>query len=244
MKPLDLNLFLQAGLDLEGAQYRVLGKLKHTRDAFSQNVIYPHLGHLIRLQEQLSTIVSEMEDARENHPDGEIQGVDLVTATILRKQPDMGDGQLEALEELIRWALPVIQGTIEEGKAIFEFVDENSHLEEIGIIPSYVNEGYLLIPDRQTEQLHILQYTLSIYTTADERYRSLKTTHLKSLPEREVLLSRRTIKLDLMNENRELPNPATYACETGLDFPFQETMLPVAKRKLMRYLYEHGEGFA
>jgi hypothetical protein len=41
----------------------------------------------------------------------------------------------------------------------------------------------------------------------------------------------------LIAEHRELPNPATYLCQTELDFPFQETILPVAKRKLLRRLY-------
>ena len=244
MEQLDLQAFLYAGVDFESAQYRVLSGLQTSREAFSQNVIYPHLGTLVHLQEQLQTIVREMKRAREQHPDGDIERVDLETATIFRKRPDLGEDQLEALEEMIQWALPLIQDTIEEGRAIFEFVDEHSHLEEVGIVPSYMNEGYLLIPDRKAEQLHVLRYTLSIYTASGEQYRSLKTTYVKSLAERDVLISRRTIKLDLMSEYRELPNPATYACETGLDFPFQETMLPVAKRKLMRYLYEHGEGIA
>ncbi len=242
MQPLDLNLFLHT--DIESAQYRVLDGLQKTRAAFSRNIIYPHLGMLVHLQKQLHGLIEEMTRARKAHPKGDIEEVDLETGAIFRSQVDRGGDELKAVEELIRWGLPLIQDAIEEGRAIFEFVDENSQLEEIGVVPSYVNEGYLLIPDRKVEKLHILRYTLSIYTTAEERYRSLKTAHVKTIDEGGVLQSRRSIKLDLISENRDLPNPATYACETGLDFPFQETMLPVAKRKLMRYLYENNPGNA
>ena len=43
--------------------------------------------------------------------------------------------------------------------------------------------------------------------------------------------------LELIEANRDLPNPATYLFETDLDFPFNETILPVAKRKFLRGLY-------
>jgi exonuclease V gamma subunit len=56
------------------------------------------------------------------------------------------------------------------------------------------------------------------------------------MPQGRVDPSPQAIKLDLVEERRDLPNPATYFFETQLDFPFEETMLPVAKRKLMRYL--------
>jgi hypothetical protein len=49
--------------------------------------------------------------------------------------------------------------------------------------------------------------------------------------------SPQALKLSLMEERRELPNPATYFFDSDLDFPYEATMLPVAKRKLMRYLY-------
>jgi hypothetical protein len=50
-------------------------------------------------------------------------------------------------------------------------------------------------------------------------------------------MSPNAIKLDLINENRHLPNPATYAFNTDLYFPFNETIFPITKRKLLQQLY-------
>ena len=44
------------------------------------------------------------------------------------------------------------------------------------------------------------------------------------------------IKSELLNLNPDLPNPAVYAIETKLKFPLDETLLPVAKRSLVRYI--------
>lgn len=239
MGKLQLDVFLAAGHDFEQAQYRVLAGLKHTRRAFSQNVIYPHLREMIELHNTLNTIDQRLEDV-ENAMPGEVRAIDLGAKTIVYEKPGMGPEELEDLRELVRWALPHVQSTIEEGRAVFEFVDENLHLEEVGIVPSYLQEGYLILPVRERKQMHVLRYSLSIFSKAGERYRSLRTSQVKSMPQGAVYPSPQAVKLDLVAEHKELPNPATYFFATKLDFPFEATMLPVAKRKLMRYLSEEG----
>ena len=124
-----------------------------------------------------------------------------------------------------------------------ERYEEDLHMEEVGIVPSYVDEGYLFVPDYESSQIHILRYNVSIFTGADERYRSLRTSHVKSVRHVPVALSPHTIKMELMEERKDLPNPATYSFDFELDFPYEATVLPVAKRKLMRYLCS-DEGIA
>ena len=235
MASLSLDLFLGAGRDLEQTQYQVLGRLQQIQQDFSQNIIYPHLTDLITLYATLQRIVDQLGDIREARP-GPLKGVDLEAQRLVYERMDAGKDDMGPVEDLITWSLPHIQKAIEEGRTIFEFVEENLRLEEIGIVPSYLEEGYLIVPDRRQHALHVLHYSLSIFTGAEERYRSLKTRHVKAIRQRAVVPSPRSIKLDLMAENRELPNPATYLFDTDLDFPYEQTMLPVAKRKLMRYL--------
>ncbi len=239
MDALGLDFFLTAGKDLEAAQYRFLGGLKNVRRAFKHNIIYPHLGRLIGLHDSLVTLIDKVEGMRDSLP-GVVRDLDLENYAVIYDKEQLDDDQFKLLEDLIRWALPFIQEAIEEGRTIYEFVEENMTLEEVGIIPSYVKEGYLLVPDRSERVLHILRYELSIFSGNEERYQSLKTTHVKSVQHGAVEASPSTIKLDLVTEHRELPNPATYHFVTELEFPFNETLLPVAKRKLMRYLFSQG----
>jgi hypothetical protein len=235
MTQLSLDLFLQASRDFESAQYRVLGGLQQTEEAFAQNTIYPHLARLIKLHGALQTVHQRLGDV-DQAMKGDVKAVDWDEKKLLYEEPDLDPGDVEEVKALIRWALPRLEDTIEEGRALFEFVDENYEMEEVGLVPSYLQEGYLLVPARAAQELHIFRYTLSIFTEADERYRSLRTEHVKTMPQGRVDPSPQAVKLDLVEERRDLPNPATYFFETQLDFPFEETMLPVAKRKLMRYL--------
>lgn len=237
----NLDLFTSAIDDFESAQYRILSNLQHARKQFANNRIYPYLGELIQIYGTLQTIVNSSEGLRDALP-GRIKDVDLDSQEVVYEQPELEKDQMLAVEDLIQWALPYIQDAIDEGKTIFEFVEDNLHMEEVGIVPSYVQEGYLFVPDHENSDLHILQYTMSIFTGPNERYRSLRTSHVRSIRQQQVRHSPQTLKLSLMEERRDLPNPATYCFDFDLNFPYEETVLPVAKRKLIRYLFaEEGK---
>jgi hypothetical protein len=106
----------------------------------------------------------------------------------------------------------------------------------VGIVPAYKQEGYWFVPDLRADLLHLLRYEMALFSSANERFRSLKTTLIDSLEERLIKHSPESVKLSLVKRYSELPNPATYRCEVDIDFPYQETILPIAKRKLMAYL--------
>lgn len=233
---LSLDLFFSAANDIEQAQYRVLYELKTIREAFSNNIIYPHLGRLITLRENLQSILANLDEVRGANP-GDLTAIDADDLSLEYDGKHLRDDNITSVEAVIGWALPLIHDAIEEGRTIFEFVEENLMLEEVGIVPAYTEEGYVLVPDRCSSQLHVLQYKLSIFSGKDDSFRSLRTTHVDSIDTATIFPDPTTVKLSLLREFRDLPNPATYAFVTDLDFPYENTLLPVAKRKLMRYLY-------
>lgn len=235
MESVTFDLFVTGLRDPESMQYRLLAYLKRIREAFARNLIYPHLGDLVTLHNTLSGLSGKLDEARSSLP-GKLTGVDLKAHRLIYEKSDLGLDQLDDLEALIEWALPRIRTAIEEGRAIYEFVDENVHLEQVGIVPSYVEEGYLLVPDRSASQIHVVRYRMSIFAGAEERFRTLRTTHITSIESGAVLPSPAAIKQQLATEHSDLPNPSTYFLVTELDFPFRETVLPVAKRKLIHSL--------
>ncbi len=243
MNTWNLDLFTSAVNDFERAQYQILSNLQSVRRDFSNNRIYPHLGDLIALYGTLQTITEQSDYLRKALP-GTIKDLDLEAKEIIYEKTDLDSDQMRIVEDLIQWAMPHVKAAIDEGKTIFEFVEDHLHMEEVGIVPSYVQEGYLFVPDRETGQLHVLQYNLSIFTGSEERFRSLRTSHVRSFPQREVRHSPQTIKLWLMEERRDFPNPATYYFDSEIEFPYESTVLPVAKRKLMRYLFSQSGGTA
>ena len=48
---------------------------------------------------------------------------------------------MTVVARLLEWALPHVEDTLNEGKAVYEFVDEQLEVETVGIVPSYLKEG-------------------------------------------------------------------------------------------------------
>jgi hypothetical protein len=236
MQRLTIELFVRDYSDFESRQFEILQGLSRMRRDFTHNRIYPSLAELIELYSTLTRVARSADDIRKGAP-RRIRGLDLKAKRIIFESLNLNKSDMEAVEELIAWALPHIEEAIDEGRTIYNFVDEHLALEEVGIVPSYVEEGYLMVPDLRNRVLHVLRYETSIFTSSDERFRNLRTEIIETLPLGLVQQSPGSIKQQLMSRHRDMPNPATYVVSTELDFPFQETILPIAKRKFMRRLF-------
>ncbi|WP_142714943.1 hypothetical protein [Fodinibius sediminis] len=234
---LTVQLFTEATSDFETSQYRILAALKIISDDFQKNKIYPHLSHLVELYATLGNVLDRLQDARKKFPK-RIKRIDFVNQVIEHEVVFVPGSDLTKTEDLIEWALPYIRAKIEEGRTIYEFASEEIKLQEVGIIPNYTDEGYLFVPDNERSRLLLFQYEVSVFESSTAKYRSLKTSFLKAINKGRAHRSPNAIKLNLISEHGVLPNPATYAFNTRLQFPFQETIFPITKRKLMQQLYD------
>ena len=62
---------------------------------------------------------------------------------------------------------------------------------------------------------------------------ALKTNYLKSYTS-SITHTYNFIKTEMLREYKVFSNPAVFAIETKLTFPFDETIMPVAKRLFMK----------
>ena len=230
---LNLNLFTKVQDDVERRQYIILAELKKISDEFQYYKIYPHLSGLIEIRRTLQDVIDRLADLRSKFPK-RIGKIDWVNKTIEHEVVFVDGTDLKAVEDLINWSLPKIDKVIHEGIAIHDYVEKELSVEHVGILPNYRDEGYFFVPDNQRLKLNLFRFEVSIFQSAEDQYRSLKTKFLKALEQGRAHLSPGSIKLELIRQEKELPNPATYAFDTRLDFPFNQTILPVAKRKLMQ----------
>jgi hypothetical protein len=236
MERLGLSFFVSGTKDLEGKQYLVLQALKEHYDQFSHNCLYPALRDLIELSTLLTGLLQKHNDMKSHLPQ-EIKEIDLENNQLVFKPLSESGADLERAAELILWTLPYLKKAIEEGMEIYNFVDEHIVIEEVGIVPMYREEGYWFVPEIKASLLHLIRYEASLFTSAEERYRTLKTKVLESIVQAYIHRSPESIKLELIQKYHDLPNPATYVCQTDLEFPYTETILPIAKRKLMKQLF-------
>jgi len=236
MERLTLESFISGTHDAETRQYYVLHALQGYYEEFSHNRLYPSLSDLITLCCALESLLQSKGDI-ESHLPQQLKEVDLVNRKLVYEPSAQRDADLERAAELILWALPLIKKAIDEGVDIYNFIGEHIAIEEVGIVPMYREEGYCFVPEPRALLIHLLRYEASLFTSAQERFRTLKTRVLESFEQSYIKRPVESIKLELTRKYHDLPNPATYACDTDLDFPYAETILPIAKRKLMQQLF-------
>ncbi|MGB2960444.1 MAG: hypothetical protein WBG01_02500 [Bacteroidota bacterium] len=236
MERLSLETFVTAQRDSEIAQYAVMSGMQDYRREFSRSRLYPALSDLIQLHQELSDFIQRHDEMNRQFPK-QLKGIDERGPQLVFEPANHENSPLEAIIEVIQWALPLIQKAIEEGAEIYNFVEEHISIDGVGVMPMYCDEGYWFVPENRRSLLHLMRYEISLYSSSAGRHRTLKTTLLESIENGPVTPSPESVKLSLLERYHELPNPATFQCDTDLEFPYSETLLPVAKRKLMAHLF-------
>lgn len=111
-------------------------------------------------------------------------------------------------------------------------MEENLEWREVGLTPLMKGESYLLL---RSGDNHVegYRYMMKLFEKADDRWRAVHTTFVNRW-KLNISSTWNAIKMGLIRRSPELPNPAVYALETNLAIPIRETLLPVARRILMR----------
>jgi hypothetical protein len=102
-------------------------------------------------------------------------------------------------------------------------------------VPIDMQEGYFFLSAGQTKTTYVYQYRLSFFEKREEKFRSMKTVYV-DIMQRSLVNTYESLKSHLIKNRSALPNPAVYSIETTLRFPLEETLLPIAKRSLVKYI--------
>lgn len=219
-------------IDYEYKKYILLAYLKDVSSRFNQSQLYPFMSDLIFHYRNLIQVKESKKLMYDSFP----ETLSKADFNKLRLTYDkiVNDGEvMSQIEEIIAFAIPRMKGMLEEGKELFEFVEENIALEPVGVSPIYSDEGYLFINQDASSNVSIFRYQMTFFEHAEERYRSMSTEFVMN-EVRSISKTYENIKVSLIRRFTELPNPATFLASSKLKFPLAETVLPVAKRMLVR----------
>ena len=234
MEKLSKSWFAEGLMDVEYKKYILLAYLKFVSRKFTRTELYPHLSELVSQYRNLELFLEKENNLYEKFP-SEIKGLDWQNFKIAYQKVIEDEELMESIRTIIQWSLPKIQVSLEEGKEIHEFLEKNINLSPVGIEPLTKEEGYLLIQNGPEPTTRVFSYEITIFEQSEAKYRSVKTRHLQDYT-RNFVNTVNSIKSELIREFRELPNPATYAVESDIEMPLKPTLLPIAKRMLIKHL--------
>lgn len=234
MKQLSETWFAEGYIDFELKKYTLLAYLQATNQYFDENKLYPQLADLIFHYNNLVAFRENKKYLQEQFPK-KLTGIQIEKLQVLYEQMIDDSELMQELEEIISFAAGHMKTTISSGTEIYEFVEENLSISPVGILPLDVQEGYFFLSAGKSKTTRVYQYRLSIFDKHDERYRSIRTAYIDTR-QRSMVSSYENMKSELIKARQEMPNPAVYCIETSLSFPVEETLLPIAKRSLVKYI--------
>src|SRR5690606_25378488 len=120
--------------DWEIIQYKILGGIKEFRSELNRKRIYPSLAEIIKLGSQLEDILNQKANLNGAFPK-QIKGYDIKNKKIDYEAVENLRHDVEHIFELIEWAMPLIKEVVEEAIILYEFVENNLKIEEVGILP-------------------------------------------------------------------------------------------------------------
>lgn len=234
MKSLSANWFTEGLIDLEYKQYLVLGYLQEVRRYFDRTELYPAFSDLIFHYRNLQAYRERKQTLSDQFP-RRLLGFSLKPPGVQYENKNTEQDAMLEIDQIVEYSLEVMTPAMGEGKHLYDVVDRDLIIGPVGVVPLYRQDGYVFVRSGTAEQTHIYRFEATVFDEGGERYGGI---HLEALETREHgrLYTYEQMKLELIRQRPDLPNPAAFAVETPHPYPIEETVLPVAKRRLIRYV--------
>lgn len=237
MKSLSETWFAEGYIDFELKKYTLLAYLQQVTKYFTENKLYPQLGDVIFHYNNLVAFRENKKFLQEHFPK-KLTGMQMEKLQFLYEQMIEDNDLMKELEEIINYSTSTIKRTIRSGTEIYEFIEDKLTISPVGLVPLDTNEGYFFLSNGR-KATRVYYYRLSFFEKHDEKYRSIKTFHIES-QRRSLANTYESIKAELIRNRVDLPNPAVYSVEVNMSFPLDETLLPIAKRSLVKYISQQA----
>jgi hypothetical protein len=234
MKTLSKDWLIENHIDVEYKRYVLLAYLQEVSNNFDRNMLYPFLADLIQHYMNLKTFQHDAEKLSSSFPQ-KIKSVDMQKNRLIYEKLYENDDLIQELNEIINYSIPQFEVYLNEGKKIYDFVEKKLHITQVGLLPLYSGEGYMLLSNGEDLQTLVYEYQMTVFEQATEKFRAIHTNYITSY-KRSIINTNENIKRDLIRSNKKLPNPATFAVESEMVIPVDATLLPIAKRALAAYV--------
>ncbi|MEN7551410.1 hypothetical protein AAG747_26070 [Rapidithrix thailandica] len=234
MKQLQFNWLTEGIIDYEYKKYILLAYLQEANKELNIKKLFPILKDLLFHYQNLLNIKNRKSLLYEHFPES-LSRADFQKLKLSYTKMVQDDDVMEVIEEILQYALPRFKQLLEEGREIYGYIEAQLEIEHIGITPLYMDEGYLFLHVQEDIFTKIFRYQISVYASHHEKYRDIHINYLDSI-KKSVGSPYEKIKLQLIKKFKDLPNPATFLVYSKVTCPFNETLLPIASKSLVKHI--------
>lgn len=234
MKKLHETWFAEGRIDFELKKYTLLAYLQEVNRHFRHNQLYPHLADLVFHYNNLLAFKKNKDSLQKSFP-LRLSKADLKQLKLIYEKIITDSHMMQELEQIIEYAVAKMDHSLQEGREIYDYVEQQLTVFPVGVLPLNPSEGYLFITSGKSRETRVYEFQVTLFESNAERYRGIQTLFLRNY-RRNFINTYEHIKSDLLRRWKKYANPAVYSVETGLTLPLEETLLPVARRSLVKYI--------
>ena len=235
MITLDVKKLTSCGSDWESNEYTILSRIKEWSSQLHRSKLFPALTDSIQLNMSLEEILRDNIESKIWF-DNQIRARRLNERITVYEKANQIGVQLDRLLEFVEWALKLNRSVLDEGKILKSFVEQNISIRKLSTNKNYLGKGYFALPDNKKELMNIYFYEVDWSWYNDEPASQLQTKLIRSIPFLMINRNIDELMAEFISYSQQLFEPMAFIFETDLDFPFRETMYPVAEEKLLELL--------
>ena len=232
MTNIDVKKLTSCNSDWEMNQYTLLSRVKEWESHFRKNRLYPYINDSIELHYNLADILQENLESKWWLEREVGQRVDDERIIVYEKAQQVSE-QLNHLLSFVEWALRLNRPIMEEGLILKEFIEDNLIINPISSEPNFRGKGYFSLTDNKKMVFNIYLYDFKWGWENDEPKHKLNIKRLRSIPLTIVDSNEEEIMTEFIKCSQPLYKPMAYIIKNELDFPYEETIYPVAEEKLL-----------
>ena len=238
MEKLSENWITESHIDFEYKKYVLLAYLQHVSERFEETRLYPALSELVSHYRNVKSLKENKQAMFDSFPE-KLSEADFTQFKLVYEKLTQDDKLMQEIESIIEFSMPQFEKYLKEGKKIYDFIESKINIFPVGIMPLSADAGYLMLKNGKYSETLVYEFQVTIFDQSTERYRGIYLNYVSTY-EKVLSNTYENIKHDLILYNKNLPNPATYVIETELVLPIDDTLLPLAKRTLVKYI-THGQ---
>lgn len=234
MKALSQNWIVENWIDFEYKKYELLAYLQGIKQEFKDEKLYPALSDLITHYNNLVALKNNKQQLNESFSKF-LSKIDLEKIKLIYESTEKDNQLINEIENIIDFSIPQLECHLKEGKNIYDMMEGNMQIEPVGLTPLNTNEGYMFIIDGMQKETDVHRYNITFFEHANENFRGIHTSFISSFAY-SYMNTFESIKLQLIKELPQLPNPAVFAISSQKQYPLAESFIPIAKRTLVKYI--------
>jgi hypothetical protein len=234
MVTLSANWLTEGHIDFEYKKYLLLAYLQQVESRFQEIVLYPHLQELVEHYHNLLGYKKQTETLKQDFPKT-VTAIDFQDFSLKFKSVIEDDAIMQELADIVDFSLPIMEQKLKEGKEIYHWIESQMTIYPLGLHSVRIDSGLVILATNHTSQASVYKYQITVFESSNDKYRGVNFSLIEQF-QKSPFTTFESVKLEILNKYKFIVAPATYLLLCNAQIPFEESLLPVAKRRFMQYI--------